>query len=209
MNLELPTIYPITDALLSGISHVAQVEKLIEGGATFIQLREKHSSSRDFYGSAINAIAIARKSGVRIIINDRVDIALALNAAGVHLGQNDLPPEYARKILGPDAIIGFSTHSPEQASAATKLPINYIAIGPIFSTNTKGNSEEVVGLDALSKAKEAIGDIPLVAIGGITSVNLKSVFEAGANSAAIIRDLALDANQISLKLKELFCLHDR
>jgi len=201
--LEIPKIYPVTDTVLSGLSHSEQVERLIDGGAKFIQVRDKHSSARDFYDSAEKAIAIARKSGVRIIINDRVDIALALEADGVHLGQDDLPPEYARGILGDDAIIGFSTHTPEQAYLATRLPSNYIAIGPIFSTQTKENPEPAVGLDGLSKAQKAVGNFPLVAIGGITSVNLESVFKAGADSAAIIRDLVSDADHISSKMKEL------
>ncbi len=202
LTFNLPKIYPITDARLSGISHAVQVERLIEGGATFIQLREKHSSSRDFYESAARAIDIARKSGVKIIINDRVDIAFALDADGVHLGQDDLPPEYARKILGDDAIIGFSTHSPEQACAAAGLPVSYITIGPIFATQTKEDSEPAVGLEGLSKAKDKVGNFPLVAIGGITSENLESVFKAGADSAAIIRDLVSSADNISSKIQE-------
>jgi len=139
---------------------------------------------------------------VKIIINDRVDIAFALDADGVHLGQDDLPPEYARKILGDDAIIGFSTHSPEQACAAAGLPVSYITIGPIFATQTKEDSEPAVGLEGLSKAKDKVGNFPLVAIGGITSENLESVFKAGADSAAIIRDLVSSADNISSKIQE-------
>ncbi|MEP7039097.1 MAG: thiamine phosphate synthase, partial [Acidobacteriota bacterium] len=96
----MPKIYPITDTRITNLSHAAQVEKLIEGGATFIQLREKYASPKDFYEQAKEALKIARKSDVKIIINDRVDIALALGADGVHLGQADLSPEHARKILG-------------------------------------------------------------------------------------------------------------
>lgn len=205
MSLKLPKIYPITDVRISGISHARQVEKLIEGGANFIQLREKYASPGDFYISAQMAIALARKNNTRIIINDRVDIALVLKSDGVHLGQDDLPPAHARKILGKKAIIGFSTHTLEQAVAAVRLPVDYIAIGPIFSTQTKENTDIVVGIEGIREVREAIGDFPLVAIGGINSVNLQRVFKAGADSAAIISDLISHVNtlQISEKMRAL------
>ncbi|MEJ7849626.1 MAG: thiamine phosphate synthase [Pyrinomonadaceae bacterium] len=199
----LPKIYPVTDTRVSGLSHLRQVEELINGGARLIQLREKHSSARDFYEAAEEAIKLARRSSVRIIINDRVDIALALKADGVHLGQDDLPPEYARRILGPDAIIGFSTHSPQQALAALKLPIDYIAIGPIFATTTKENSETPLGIDGLKKVREITAYIPLTAIGGISPANLKYIFEAGADSAALIGALVSDSTNIAEKLRNL------
>lgn len=203
MNFELPKIYPITDERLSGISHADQVERLIDGGAKLIQLRDKHASSRDFYESAAKAVEIARKFGVKVIINDRVDIALAVNADGVHLGQDDLPPAFARKILGEDAIIGFSTHSAQQARCAVGLPVNYIAIGPIFSTRTKENADDVVGLRGLSEARNGVGNFPLVAIGGISSKNVMSVFDAGADSAAMIGHLISDADQITREMRHL------
>jgi len=197
LNFELPKIYPITDALLSKISHVEQVEKLIKGGASFIQLREKYASPQEFYKSAESVLKLARKHDVKIILNDRVDIALALKADGVHLGQDDLPPAEARKILGGKAIIGFSTHNIEQAIAAVRFPIDYLAIGPIFNTKTKENSAAVVGLEGLRKMREATGNFPLVAIGGINSENLREVYKVGANSVAIIRSLISDAGKIS------------
>ena len=201
MRFELPKIYPITDARISGISIPEQVERLIAGGATLIQLREKYSPSRDFYESAAKAVDIAHSAGARIIINDRVDIALALKADGVHLGQDDLPCTLARRILGDKAIIGLSTHSPEQAIAALSLPIDYIAIGPIFSTTTKDDPDPLVGLDGLTRTRRLIADFPLVAIGGIMCANMQEVIEAGADSAAIISDLVSDADQITLKLR--------
>ena len=201
MNLELPKIYPITDARLSKISHVEQVEKLIEGGAKFIQLREKYASAREFYKSAESALKIARKHNVKIIINDRVDVALALKADGVHLGQDDLPPAEARKILGEKAIIGFSTHNIEQAIAAVRMPIDYLAIGPIYATETKENPDAIVGLEGLRKVREATGNFPLVAIGGINSENFREVYDAGANSAAIISNLISEAYKISENYK--------
>lgn len=182
----LPEIYPITDTLITNLPHDEQVKILIKGGAEFIQLREKRASSRDFYFQAEKAIEFARKRNVKIIINDRVDIALALKADGVHLGQDDLPPAEARKILGEQAIIGFSTHTPEQAARAARLPVDYIAVGPVFATETKENPEKPVGLEGLKKAREAIGNFPLVAIGGITPHNFRDVFSIGADSLAII-----------------------
>lgn len=193
----LPKIYPITDVRLSKLSHAEQVEKLIAGGADFIQLREKYASPKEFYAEAEKALQIARKYGAKIIINDRVDIALALKADGVHLGQDDLPPEAARKILGKNAFIGFSTHSIAQAIKAVKMPIDYVAIGPVFATKTKENPDEIVGLDGLKKVRDAIGDFPLVAIGGIDSANLVKVFESGADSCAIISGLISDSEQIT------------
>src|SRR5688500_17076088 len=148
-------LYPLTDRGLSGLSHAEQVSHLSAAGATLIQLREKVLSSLQFYEEAAEALRVARESGVKIIINDRVDIALALQADGVHLGQDDLPPEAARELLGPDAIIGVSTHTLEQASISTKLPVDYIAIGPIFSTSTKQSSNLAVGVDGLGQIRRA------------------------------------------------------
>ena len=203
MNFHLPKIYPITDTRISSFSHAAQVERFIEGGATFIQLREKHASPQDFYESAKAALHVARKQNVKIIINDRADIALALKADGVHLGQDDLPPEHARKILGEKAIIGFSTHNLRQALDAVKLPINYLAVGPVFTTRTKESPDDVVGIEIIKKVRAAIGDFPLVAIGGITTENFCDVLNVGADSVAIISDLLSDADHISAKLKTL------
>ena len=152
MGLILPRVYPITDRRLSGLSHAEQVRRLILGGATLIQLRDKDASPCDFYRQAADALEIARKHNVKIVINDRVDVALALRADGVHLGQTDLPPEAARRLLGESAIIGFSTHNQTQAFVAAKLPVNYIAFGPVFRTSTKENADPVAGLAALQQA---------------------------------------------------------
>ena len=202
MNFTLPKIFPITDARISGISHAEQVEKLVAGGARIIQLREKHSSPYEFYLSAKQAVEFARKSGARIIINDRVDIALALKADGVHLGQDDMPPEKAREILGGDAIIGFSTHTSEQAIEALDLPIDYIAIGPVFPTQTKENADEIVGLDGLRRVRKIRGKMPLVAIGGINADNLRSVLDAGADSAAMIGAIVSDPVTIEDRMRQ-------
>lgn len=182
-------LYPITDRRLSGLSHAEQVSRLSEAGATLIQLREKFLSPLDFYREAEAALRVARELGTKIIINDRVDIALALKADGVHLGQDDLPPAAARRLLGPDAIIGFSTHDPNQARLAADLSVDYLAIGPVFATDTKEASDPEVGLAGVRRARAAIGSIPLVAIGGITFANSSEVLKAGADAVSIIRDI--------------------
>ncbi len=202
MPFPLPKVYPITNRKISGLSHGAQVSRLIEGGATFIQLREKDLSPQNFYAEAEIAIKIAREKNVKILINDRVDLALCLKADGVHLGQDDLPPEMARKILSDQAIIGFSTHNVAQAIEAAKMPIDYLAIGPIFGTQTKENPDPTVGLENLKKIREAIGDFPLVAIGGITPENAKEVFLSGANSVAVISELLKEPDFIAQRTQK-------
>ena len=196
MRFELPRVYPITDNLLSGLSHAEQVKRLISGGATLIQLREKHSSPREFYDNARAALITARESTVRLVINDRVDIALALKADGVHLGQSDLPVEAARRLLGERAIIGISTHDLAQVKLAARMPVDYVAFGPIFATATKGNPDPVVGLNALREARAILSSLPLIAIGGITIRNAPVVFAAGADSVATIAGLLSDPSRI-------------
>lgn len=187
MNLpSLSRIYPITDASISSLDNLRQIEEMIRGGATIIQLRDKRTPSDQLYEQAREAAAIASSAGAALIVNDRVDIAIAAGAAGVHLGQEDLPADRARKLLGEDAVIGVSTHNLEQAAAAARLPVDYIAIGPVFTTSTKADTDPVVGLEGVEQAREAAGGIPLVAIGGITLENYKSVLEAGADSVAVI-----------------------
>ena len=199
-------VYPITDVRLSGLSHAEQVELFIQGGATLIQLREKHSSPREFFLQAQAAIEVARPHGVRIIINDRVDIALAVRADGVHLGQDDMPPKAARELLGEKALIGFSTHSPAQASQASTLPIDYLAIGPIFPTSSKNDPDPIVGLAGLEQVRKAVGDLPLVAIGGIFSENIQTVLSEGATCAAVISAVLADPLGIPSATKRLIAL---
>jgi len=202
----LPKLYPITDRRLSGLSHAEQVARLAAGGATLVQLREKHLSPRDFYDEALAALREARARGVRLIVNDRVDIALALGADGVHLGQDDLAPEAARRLLGRKAIIGFSTHNPEQAREAALLPVDYIAIGPIYATASKEKPDPTVGLSGLRRVRQeviAAGSIPLVAIGGITAANASAVVEAGADAVAMIGALVARPAEIEDRTRAL------
>ena len=196
-------LYPITDRHLSGLSHAEQVDLLIDSGATLIQLREKVDPPLRFFEQAESAVRVARDRGAKIIINDRVDIALALKADGVHLGQEDLAPNAARRILGSDAIIGFSTHSLEQARLAAQMPVDYVAIGPIFSTTTKESANPSVGLDGLARVREALGARPLVAIGGINGENVGTVIKAGADVVAVISDIWVVAKDSPSRIKRL------
>ena len=201
--MQLPRVYALTDVQLSGLSHSEQVELLSSGGASLIQLREKRMPALGFYEQAKAARAVAERSGVKLIINDRVDVALAIGAQGVHLGQDDLPPEAARKLLGAAAILGYSTHNVDQALEAVKLPIDYLAIGPIFPTTSKPDTFPVLGLEGLRAVRRAIGEFPLVAIGGITHANARDGIEAGADSVAVISALLADPNRITEATRSL------
>ena len=199
-------IYPLTDMRLSGLSHAEQVFRLSNGGANLIQLREKNLTPGEFFKQVELALHIAHQRNVRIVVNDRVDIALALRVDGVHLGQQDLPADAARRLLGDSAIIGVSTHTLEQARQASRLPVNYLAIGPIFATSSKSNSEPMVGLDGLQRVRDAIGDFPLVAIGGISHENALRVLESGADAVAVISALLASPNEITERTNRLLAI---
>jgi thiamine-phosphate pyrophosphorylase len=207
MLLSLPKIYPLTDRGLARMSHAEQVSKLIQGGASFIQLREKTLPAFPFYEDAKAALSVARQHGAKIIINDRVDLALVLGVDGVHLGQDDLPPEQVRRLLGPQSIIGFSTHSVEQAKDALRHPIDYLAIGPIFATETKTDTAPVVGLHGLSEVKAIAETIPVVAIGGITETRIADVLDAGADTVAVISSILQNPATIVSTTQRLLTRH--
>jgi thiamine-phosphate pyrophosphorylase len=198
----LPKIYPITDTQLSGISHLEQVKALLAGGAKLIQIREKNMSSRELFGAIEECQALMRDHDAKLIVNDRVDIAVALGTDGVHLGQDDLPPTEARKLLSTGVIIGFSTHSVEQALEAIQLPVEYIAAGPIFPTLSKPNAEPAIGLAGLKRIRQAIGNFPLVAIGGINLDNCRDVLSAGADSVAMISALISQPSKITTQMRK-------
>ena len=202
-GFNLPRVYPLTDVKMSGLSHALQVQLLSVGGATLVQLREKQMPAREFYEQARAAVDVAGASRVRLIVNDRVDVALAVNAHGVHLGQDDMPPDAARKLLGDEAIIGYSTHNIEQATQALAMPVDYVAIGPIFATSTKTDTSPVLGLEGLRAVRKAVGSVPLVAIGGISAGNAREVIEAGADSVALISALFSDPRKITETVQAL------
>jgi len=200
---HLPKVYPITDTNLSGLSHAEQIDRLIAGGATLIQLRDKHAAPRDLYRQAEAALQIARKHDVRLIINDRVDVALALGADGVHLGQTDMPAEAARRLLGERVIVGISTHNLEQARLAANMPVDYVAFGPIFKTSTKENPDPIAGLEALRGVRTIVGSLPVVAIGGITLANAGEAWKAGADAVSSIAALVSDASRIPENMRQM------
>jgi thiamine-phosphate pyrophosphorylase len=176
---------------------------LIAGGAALIQLRDKQASSRVFYSDAQAALQVARSAGVKLIINDRVDIAFALRADGVHLGQEDMPVEAARRILGDQAVIGFSTHNLDQIQEALHLPIDYLAFGPIFRTTSKRNPDPVAGLTQLKQASEMVLPMPVVAIGGINRSNATDVLTAGASTIAVISCVLADPGRIADSFQQM------
>ena len=206
MSFHLPKIYPITDTTISGLSHAEQVKRLLDSGARLIQLREKIAAPRHFLDDAIAALKYAHTADAKLIINDRVDIALAIGADGVHLGQTDMPVEAARILLGANAIIGFSTHNFEQAQAALQLPIDYLAFGPIFATSSKQNPDPVAGLGDLRRVRSIAGEMPIVAIGGINQSNISAVLAAGANAVAVISAVLSGPDEIAQNWRNLSAL---
>jgi thiamine-phosphate pyrophosphorylase len=189
-RLRLPRLYPITDLKLARArSHAALVRALAREGFPLVQMRDRTLAGRGFYEQARGAASAARRLGVALLINDRVDIALAVGAAGVHLGDGDIPPKEARRILGGNSVIGYSTHSLKDAlQAARSGGMDYLAIGPIFETKTKPGSRRPLGPDVIRHIKRRVA-MPLAAIGGITPRNVFEVWEAGADGAAVISTL--------------------
>lgn len=184
-----PFLYAIVDAeRLGGRPAGAASEALARGGAAIVQLRAKRVPDRRLFELSEDARDGARRGGALFVVNDRPDIARMVGADGVHLGQDDLPPADARRLLGADAVIGHSTHSLAQLRAAVAGPVDYVALGPIFATATKADAEAVVGLEALRSAR-ALTDLPLVAIGGIDRERAAQAFAAGADGVAVISAL--------------------
>lgn len=185
---------------LGGRDPVEVVTAQIKGGADVIQLREKEMSKRGRLELGLRLRELTRQEGVLFIVNDDVDLALILDADGVHLGQDDIPIQFARPLMK-DKIIGVSTHSIEQAKEAVRSGADYIGVGPIFDTNTKEDREELVGLGLLSEIR-GICPVPYVAIGGIGKENIKAVVDAGCHRAAVISDI-LYAPAVEERCKEL------
>ena len=183
-----PALYPIVDPSLTRAPLVPLGESLAAAGVRLIQLRDKSSTARQLYVAATSLTAALSPRGVRVIVNDRPDIAAMVGAGGVHVGQEDLPVEDARRICRAPLWVGVSTHNIEQLREAARTSADYIAVGPVFPTATKENPDPVVGTDLLREARR-ITDKPLVAIGGITLDRAEEVFRAGADSLAVIGDI--------------------
>jgi thiamine-phosphate pyrophosphorylase len=188
----LPRLYPILDAacFADAAAMFTAAAELAAAGLTLLQYRNKADNARQMLDQARE---LKRQLGdrVKLIMNDRADLCLAAGFDGLHVGQDDLSPESARLIVGNERWLGVSTHNSEQLAEADKTSADYLAIGPIFATSSKANPDPVVGLEELHRAREVTRK-PLVAIGGITRANARSVIDAGADSVAVISDLLLD-----------------
>lgn len=179
-------IYLVTDrGLCGGRSLEEVVGTALRGGVAYVQLREKNLSTRLFVEEARAVKQLLASRGVPLIINDRLDVALACEADGVHIGQDDMPYETARRLLGPKAIIGLSVETWADVEAAQKLDVDYLGVSPVFATPTKTDTREPWGLDGLRQI-QAANRHPLVAIGGINAANAKAVAEAGAPCLAVV-----------------------
>ena len=194
--LQLPRLYAILDAAcfpdVAGM--FAAAEELATAGCTLLQYRNKSGNARQMLEEA-RELRARLGASVKLIMNDRADLCLAAQYDGLHVGQDDLSPEAARRIIGvgsgPARWLGVSTHNPEQLAEADKTSADYLAIGPVFATTSKANPDPVVGLEGVRRARELTRK-PLVAIGGITRANARSVIEAGADAVAVISDLLRD-----------------
>ena len=188
--MKLPRVYPIldTETLVNrGVGIELAAAAFLEGGAGILQFRHKSHWSREVFAISQGVARLCREAGALLIVNDRADIALLLEA-GLHVGQDDLLPRDARKLLGPDATIGYSSHNVPQLCAAGGEPVDYVALGPIFTTGSKQNPDPVVGVAEVVRCRPLL-DKPLVAIGGITTENAAAVLRSGADSLAIISGL--------------------
>jgi thiamine-phosphate pyrophosphorylase len=192
--MKLPRLYPILDSAslgARGICLETTAEAFLEGGAEILQIRHKGHWAREIFASAREVARLCREAGVPLVIDDRADFALLLEA-GLHVGQEDLSPCDARKLMGPDAWIGFSAHSARQVCEAGGEPVDYLALGPVFATASKQNPDPVVGLEEVRRCRGLV-EKPLVAIGGITQQNARDVWKAGADSVAVISGLIPEA----------------
>lgn len=179
------SIYLVTDdGCLQGRALLDCVREALEGGVTLVQYRAKTAASAEMYAEALQLKALCNSFNVPLIINDRLDIAMAVGAAGVHLGQDDLPCAAARKLLGEDYLIGVSAHNPAEAKAALQSGADYLGCGAVFGTATKADVQKL-GTDGLAAICKAKG-LPVVGIGGVTADNYREVRAAGADGAAIV-----------------------
>jgi thiamine-phosphate pyrophosphorylase len=190
LNFELPRLYPILDTEVyeqRGFKVIDAARAVLDAGAAIIQFRHKGEFTEHRWQQAQAVWELCRSAGAQFVMNDRVDFATLLGS-GVHLGQDDLPPAAARTVIGRKAMLGYSTHNDQQLREADSEPVDYIALGPIFSTGSKRKPDPVVGLEELTRLRPMVSK-PLVAIGGITLANSRAVLDAGADSVAVISAL--------------------
>jgi thiamine-phosphate pyrophosphorylase len=188
--MSLPVFYPILDTQVLtrlGLGVEVAAEAILEGGAQILQFRHKGLYSREWWERVQRVAELCSRTGAIFVVNDRPDVALLLDAA-CHVGQEDLPPEVVRRLLGPALFLGYSTHNRQQLLDGLEQPVDYLALGPVFATYSKENPDSVVGVEDFAAAS-ALTVLPLVAIGGITRTNCLQVLGAGADSVAVISDL--------------------
>jgi thiamine-phosphate pyrophosphorylase len=188
--LTLPGLYAVLDAAVAAAHDWtldALAAALLDGGTRLLQIRAKTMPAGALLQVAERIVQAADRHGALVVVNDRPDIARLAGAAGVHVGQDDLPPDAARRVVGDSALVGWSTHTREQIAAVSTVPVSYVAVGPVFGTRTKDTGYEAVGLDLVREA--ASTRLPVVAIGGITLDRVEAVIAAGASSVAVISDL--------------------
>jgi thiamine-phosphate pyrophosphorylase len=196
------SLYVITDAQLSrGRSHRQVIQAAIRGGATMVQYREKNASTRKMIDEALELRDLCRAHGVPFIVNDRVDVTLAVGADGVHVGQDDMPASLARKLIGPDKILGVSAENVEQARAAIADGADYVGAGAIFATTTKADANKPIEIPGLLKIAR-VCTIPVVGIGGINASNATSVIHSGAAGIAVISAI-VSADDVEHAAREL------
>jgi len=202
-------LYVIVDEGLVGGENLAHLfNAALDGGVDAIQFRAKRLSKHTYYEKAVSLLPVARRLGVPFFVNDHIDVALAISADGIHLGQNDLPCAAARKLVPSSMLLGISTHSVSEAEKAVADGADYIAIGAVFPTGTKENLEAVVGLQMIGQVKSAVGETPLIAIGGINAANAGEVIRAGADGVAVASAVisADDPGSATRELKEILRL---
>ena len=206
MDASLLELYLVTDSgmIPEGRSMEDVVREAVEGGVTMVQLREKDACTRDFVDLGIRLKALLGPIGIPLIINDRLDVALACDADGVHIGQSDMPYDTARAILGPDKIIGLSVENMEQVLAANALDVDYIGVSPVFATPTKTDTAPAFGLEGLRKAVQ-LSRHKAVGIGGMNADTVGGVMECGACGCAVVSAImaATDPREASAQLRKL------
>jgi thiamine-phosphate pyrophosphorylase len=205
---RLSPLYAIVDVgacAAAGLAPLDAAGAYLRAGVTLLQLRAKEMDGAGVLALADALTRMAAASGARVVVNDRLDVARSASA-GVHLGQQDLPPAVARRILGAEAIVGLSTHTPAELAAAVREDVSYVAVGPVFATSTKVDPDPVVGLDGVRQAALAAraAGLPLVAIGGISLATARQVLDAGADSVAVISDLLRNPGQLEARARAFF-----
>lgn len=200
---ESESIYALTGEEFScGRTNLEVVRAMLAGGIRVIQYREKKKDARQMYEECLAIRHMTKEAGALFLVNDHIDLAIAVDADGVHIGQNDLPPAVVRKLIGEDKVLGLSTHNPIEAQAAEALGcVDYIGVGPIFTTTTKADAQKAIGYDNLIAVRQAVS-LPIVAIGGIKEAAVAETIAKGASMVAIISDL-VGADDISEKARRL------